>query len=133
VAGDFEPPKMTCHDRLVEKSAAAIRGEPEGEAQASSFDRIGRPVAAGQRQCTALLMYGIAGQWTVRTIYDHEIYRIANALLEQYGAQAPQIVAEGADARRENGDVVAEIVWMAVLSAMLEYTRTERTPSEWLN
>jgi hypothetical protein len=65
--------------------------------------------------------------------YDHEIYRIANALLKRYGSQAPQIVAEGADARRENGDVVAEIVWMAVLNAMLEYTRTERTPGEWLN
>jgi hypothetical protein len=66
-------------------------------------------------------------------IYDHEIYRIANSLLKRYGPRAPQMVAKGADATRENGDVVAQLVWMAVLNAMLEYTRTERMPGEWLN
>jgi hypothetical protein len=65
--------------------------------------------------------------------YDHEIYRIADALLKEYGPQAPQMVAKGADANRQNGDVVAQLVWTAVLNAMREWTRTERAPGESLN
>jgi hypothetical protein len=65
--------------------------------------------------------------------YDREIYRMANTLLQKYGAQAPLIAAKGADAEKENGDVVAELVWTAVLHAMLEWVRTERKPGERVN
>lgn len=65
--------------------------------------------------------------------YDHEIYRIADTLLRKYGAQAPRMAAKGADVSRDKGDMVAHLVWMAVLNAMLEYTRTERMPGELVN
>jgi hypothetical protein len=42
--------------------------------------------------------------------YDFEIYRTANSLLRKHGSLAPLIAAEGADAQKENGDVVAELV-----------------------
>jgi len=48
--------------------------------------------------------------------YDFEIYRIANSLLRKHGSLAPLIAAEGADAQKENSDVVAELVWTAVLT-----------------
>ena len=65
--------------------------------------------------------------------YDLEIYRMANTLLQKYGAQAPLIAAEGADAEKENGDMVAELVWTAVLHAMRELTRTKRGAGELVN
>jgi hypothetical protein len=45
--------------------------------------------------------------------YDFEIYRTANSLLRKHGSLAPLIAAEGADAQKENGDVVAELVRVA--------------------
>ena len=65
--------------------------------------------------------------------YEFEIYRIANSLLQKHGSLAPLIAAEGADAQKENGDVVAELVWTAVLKATLECMRIERKPDEQLN
>jgi len=65
--------------------------------------------------------------------YDHEIYRLAQTLWEQFGSKAPLIVAEGVVAKKESGDVVEELVWTAVLNAMLEWTRTERNPGELIN
>jgi hypothetical protein len=51
--------------------------------------------------------------------YDFEIYRTANSLLRKHGSLAPLIAAEGADAQKENGDVVAELMRTAVLKATL--------------
>jgi hypothetical protein len=65
--------------------------------------------------------------------YDHEIYRIAYTLWEEYGSQAPLIVAKGAAAKKESGDAVEQLVWTAVLNAMLEWMRTERRPGELVN
>jgi hypothetical protein len=65
--------------------------------------------------------------------YDHEIYRIAYTLWEEYGSQAPLIVAKGAAAKKENGDAVEQLVWTAVLNAMLEWMRTERRLGELVN
>jgi hypothetical protein len=45
--------------------------------------------------------------------YEFEIYRTANSLLRKHGSLAPLIAAEGADAQKENGDVVAELVRVA--------------------
>jgi hypothetical protein len=66
-------------------------------------------------------------------VYDHEIYRIAYTIWEEYGSQAPLIVAKGAAAKNESGDVIEQLVWTAVLNAMLEWMRTERKPGEQLN
>jgi predicted negative regulator of RcsB-dependent stress response len=65
--------------------------------------------------------------------YDFEIYRIAYTLWEEYGSQAPLMVAKGAAEKKESGDAVEQLVWAAVLNAMLEWMRTEREPGERLN
>jgi len=65
--------------------------------------------------------------------YDPEIYRIADTLLKKYGPRAPRMVAEGAETMKDKGDMVAHLVWTAVLNAVLECTRTERRPGELVN
>ena len=51
--------------------------------------------------------------------YDPEIYRIADTLLKKYGPRASRMVAEGAEATRDKGDMVAHLVWTAVLNAVV--------------
>jgi hypothetical protein len=65
--------------------------------------------------------------------YDPEIYRLANVFLRKHGAAAPLIAAQRADAEKENGDMLAELVWKALLRAMHECVRTERRADERVN
>jgi hypothetical protein len=65
--------------------------------------------------------------------YDLEIYRLADALLRKYGASALLVAAERAETESGNGDVLAELVWKAVLRAVQELARTERGPGELVN
>jgi hypothetical protein len=65
--------------------------------------------------------------------YDLEIYRLADALLRKYGASALLVAAERAETESGNGDVLAELVWKAVLRAVEELIRTERRSGERLN
>jgi hypothetical protein len=63
-----------------------------------------------------------------------DIYRIANILVKEYGAeQAPLMAAKRADALLEIGDVDGQQVWKAVLRAVREIMRTERNASESVN
>jgi hypothetical protein len=62
------------------------------------------------------------------------IYRAANILVKEYGAeQAPLMAAKRADAMFELGDVDGQRVWKAVLRAVQELTRTQRGPDERVN
>jgi hypothetical protein len=65
--------------------------------------------------------------------YDLEIYQLANILLRKYGASAPLIAAQRAEAEKAKGDVLAELAWKAVLRAVQECVRTEREPGELVN
>jgi hypothetical protein len=65
--------------------------------------------------------------------YDPQIYRLSDALLRKYGASALSVAAERAETESENGDVLAELVWKAVLRAVEELIRTERRSGERLN
>jgi hypothetical protein len=63
-----------------------------------------------------------------------DIYRAANILVKEYGAeQAPLMAARRADAMLELGDLVGQRTWKAVLRAVQELTRMERGRSERLN
>jgi hypothetical protein len=63
-----------------------------------------------------------------------DIYRTANLLVREYGAdQAPLIAAKRADALLELGDVDGQRVWKAVLLAVQELTRTHRKTGERVN
>jgi len=60
---------------------------------------------------------------------DLDIYRTANLLVKEYGAQqAPLMAAKRADALLNLGDVDGQRVWKGVLRAVQELI-----PSEWLN
>jgi hypothetical protein len=62
---------------------------------------------------------------------DLDIYRAANILVKEYGAeQAPLMAAKRCDALLELGDLNGARVWKAVLRAVQELTRTERSPGE---
>jgi hypothetical protein len=63
-----------------------------------------------------------------------DIYRTANLLVQQYGAEeAPLIAARRADALLELGDVDGQRVWKGVLKAVEELVRVERTLDERMN
>jgi hypothetical protein len=63
-----------------------------------------------------------------------DIYRAANILVKEYGAeQAPLMAAKRADALLDLGDVDGQRVWRAVLRAVQELIRQERKAGERLN
>jgi hypothetical protein len=62
---------------------------------------------------------------------DLDIYRTANILVKEYGAeQAPLMAAKRADALLGLGDIDGQRVWKAVLRAVRELIRTERRSGE---
>ncbi len=65
---------------------------------------------------------------------DLDIYRAANILVKEYGAeQAPLMAAKRVDAMLALGDVNGQRTWKAVLRAVQEIIRTERGPGELVN
>jgi hypothetical protein len=65
---------------------------------------------------------------------DLDIYRAANILAKEYGAdKAPLLAAKRADAMLALGDVDGLRTWKAVLRAVQEITRTEHGPGERVN
>jgi hypothetical protein len=64
---------------------------------------------------------------------DLDVYRTANLLMQQYGAEAPLIAAKRADALLNLGDLDGQRVWKGVLSALEELTRSTLRPGERLN
>ncbi len=58
------------------------------------------------------------------------IYRSANVLVKQHGADAPIEAAMRADAVLEKGDLDGCAVWKRILRAVGELRRAEPTPGE---
>jgi hypothetical protein len=69
----------------------------------------------------------------VSTTAELDIYRIANILVKEYGAeQAPLMAAKRADALLEIGDVDGQQVWKGVLRAVQEALSRQRdVDAEW--
>ncbi len=59
------------------------------------------------------------------TVSDLDIYRAANVLIEQHGADAPVEAAMRVDAMLEAGDLDGRAVWRRILAAVEELMRTE--------
>jgi hypothetical protein len=67
-------------------------------------------------------------------IAELEIYRAANILLKEYGAeQAPLMAAKRAKAMIEVGDVDGVRTWKAFLRAVIELTRKRRESDARVN
>ena len=67
-------------------------------------------------------------------IAELEIYRAANILLKEYGAEeAGLMAARSAIAMIELGDVDALRTWKAILRAVLELRRKRREPDKPVN
>ena len=68
------------------------------------------------------------------TTADLDIYRTANVLVKEYGAeQALLMAAKRADALLDFGDIDGQRVWKGVLRAVENLTRQERKPGESVN
>ena len=68
------------------------------------------------------------------TTAELDIYRAANILVKEYGAeQAPLMAAKRADALLDLGDIDGQRVWKAVLRAVQELIRRDRKPDESVN
>ncbi len=57
-------------------------------------------------------------------ILDLDIYRSANVLIRQHGAEAPIFAAMEADAMLERGDLDGYAVWKRILKAVDELGKT---------
>ena len=64
-------------------------------------------------------------------IPDLDIYRSANLLVKQHGADAPIQAAMRADAMIEEGDLDGYAVWKRILRAVEELQRAE--PGAWVH
>jgi hypothetical protein len=63
-----------------------------------------------------------------------DIYRAANVLVQQYGAEdAALMAAKRIDALLALGDVDGQLVWQGVLRAVRELARTDRKADERIN
>jgi len=63
-----------------------------------------------------------------------DIYRAANVLVQQYGAEdAALMAAKRIDALLALGDVDGQFVWKGVLRALRELARTDRKVGERIN
>jgi hypothetical protein len=63
-----------------------------------------------------------------------DIYRAANVLVQQYGAEdAALMAAKRVDALLALGDVDGQLVWQGVLRAVRDLARTDRTADERIN
>ncbi len=54
-----------------------------------------------------------------------DVYRSANLLVKQHGAEAPIHAALNADAMLENGDLDGQAVWLRILKAVDELLETQ--------
>ncbi len=63
-------------------------------------------------------------------IPDLDIYRSANVLVRQHGADAPIHAAMRADAMLEKGDLGGYAVWKRILRAVEELQRAESKAGE---
>jgi hypothetical protein len=76
----------------------------------------------------------LRAQSTPVSMSDLDIYRTANILVKEYGAeQAPLMAAKRADALLDLGDIDGQCVWKAVLRAVNELIRPDRKPGEQVN
>jgi hypothetical protein len=65
---------------------------------------------------------------------DLDVYRSANLLRQQYGAdEAPLIAAKRADALLDLGELDGQRVWKGILAAIEELTRSTLRPGEHVN
>lgn len=58
-------------------------------------------------------------------IPDLDIFRAANVLIDQHGADAPVEAAMRVDALLDKGDLDGRAVWRRILAAVEEMLRTE--------
>ncbi len=65
-----------------------------------------------------------------KLIPDLDIYRSANILVKQHGADAPIHAAMRADAMLDKGDLDGYAIWKRILEAVGELQRAEPQPSE---
>ncbi len=56
----------------------------------------------------------------LRTIPDLDIWRAANLLIRQHGAEAEIVAAERAELMIDRGDHDGEVVWMRIRRAVAE-------------
>ena len=55
-----------------------------------------------------------------RMIPEHDIWRAANLLIRQHGAEAEVVAAQRADLMLDRGDRDGEVVWMRIRRAVAE-------------
>ena len=66
-------------------------------------------------------------------IADLDIWRAANLMIKQHGADAAIAAAQRADELLASGDIEGEIVWKRIVAAVNELQRRDREPGEALN
>ncbi len=64
---------------------------------------------------------------------DLDIYRLAQVLIREHGADAALEAAQRADAMLAKGDMEGAAVWRRVLRAIEEMQRAQATPDEALH
>lgn len=62
-----------------------------------------------------------------------DIYRTANELIQQHGADAPILAAMRADAMLDAGDLEGQAVWKRILAAVEELQSKERPKDATVN
>lgn len=67
------------------------------------------------------------------SIADLDIWRAANILIKQHGAESAIIAAQRADALLEAGDMEGQRVWKRIAAACAEMLRRDRANGEPLN
>ena len=119
----------SCRGKALSSGAAACRSRQTslpGAGRATRTIRVAT-IAGFMRACLPReLGFGMTD--------DLDIYRAANILVKEYGAeQAPLMAAKRVDAMLALGDVNGQRTWKAVLRAVQEIIRTERGPGELVN
>jgi hypothetical protein len=64
---------------------------------------------------------------------EPEIWRLAGALMRQFGREAPLIAEQRADLLLEKGDNGASLDWIRIFRAVEDLSRHRRRPGERLN
>ncbi len=72
------------------------------------------------------------GMETLKTMTsDLDIYRSANVLIKQHGSKAPIHAAIRADEMLEAGAMEGKAVWVRIMKAVEEWTRTSEGGTEF--
>jgi hypothetical protein len=118
----------------VRVSEAFSQMADELEARAAECDSRAADENVDDRRTESVRKLSVRAEIHLGMMVNGDAHRAAILFVNEFGPNdAPLIIAKGAEAALDSGEVHAQRVWTSVLREVQELIRPDRKPGEWLN